>query len=255
MSLRPSIKGLSVAVRRLEAAARKGPLNCPYCRALGHRSSWLDPRRPIPPQEVMVTVRCEFCRTEYSVDTTGEPADRREAIRLFYSLTLESLFRDYRSCAIYSWCKFRVAAWKKQDARRKKGRLLESSSRRVTLDAAARRRLGRLSAASNDLTASKLEMLEDKYGRTHFDDIDELIEEARRRARFTPEGEPQPEGVEELEGERSKFFVCAALERIIWGETRAETASAIEQLGREIEELIKGAEPIDQASYAALPVF
>jgi hypothetical protein len=66
-----------------------------------------------------------------------------------------------------------------------------------------------------------------------------LIESVETESRNKRTRGVYAQGLVELEQELTSHLVRAELEKIIWGETSAETAPAIERLGREIGDLVR----------------
>ncbi|MDQ1593288.1 MAG: hypothetical protein QOG71_3915 [Pyrinomonadaceae bacterium] len=236
MSLHLSVKSLTVGIKRLQATARKGSRHCPHCREERYHSSWLDPLKPSPRPEDLITVKCEFCHTEYVSNMAGMPEYEREIYRLLYSITLEDLYRDPKAHATFLWIRHWASAKRKRAARRAPPG--DTANERIKLDSGTRRRIDKLSVESANLFTKKHRMLKSKYGGIPFPEHQDLVNEVRSQAKGKW-GSPSPAGVEELEDERIAHLICAALEKIIWGEMRSDTQSAIERIEREIEELIK----------------
>jgi hypothetical protein len=85
MSRSTSIRSLRAAVRRLEAAAGKGPRYCAFCRYVQGLSR-PDPNGPEPTPEEVLKARCEFCNSEYSLYLSMQ-GEEPEVLRLFFPTT------------------------------------------------------------------------------------------------------------------------------------------------------------------------
>ena len=231
MTFGARLKGLEAAVKRLEAAAGMGRRHCAFCRYYV-RHSWPDPDAPERPREDYIEARCEFCRSKYTRSLAEVSHEDREAYRLHYSFTLEDLYVNPKAHALSLWVQHRTG---RREQRRaplarggKKGR--------------GARALSELREAADELLARKHERLDAEYGGPPFPDHVRLVESVESESL----GKRRPgcfvSGLSELEGREADLAVCAELEKIIWGRTRSETASALQSLGREIEDLIKIAE-------------
>lgn len=220
------IRGMRERLKKLEAAAGKGR-RCVACR-LTLRHSWPDPKKPKPRPDDLLKVKCEFCRTEYTVALTRFSGVEREANRLFYSYTLEDIYTDPRAHALSQWF-----------LRRPKpaGKAKRRAPARAKVDAKVRA-LADLREVANKLYARKHKMLQSKYGESPFPDQLELIKAVEDRQREKRSKAPYAKGLFELELAETAHMICAELEKIIWGRTSPETAAAIDKLGSEIEELI-----------------
>lgn len=231
MSLGLPVKSLTVAMRRLEAAAGRGPRHCLYCRSVSRWAPWLMARQGTAEPEELIAVRCEFCRSEYVVSGERMTKDEREVYRLWGSSTLEERHLDPAAHAASLWCSFQVSARGKRKARRLRQ---AGGAAKITLDPAVRRRADKLLTEGANLELKKRDRLRIKYGGPPFPEHLELVERVRRQAEQESLGRESAEGVEELESERVEHLVCAALEKIIWGAPRPATIAAIERLGREM---------------------
>jgi hypothetical protein len=167
------------------------------------------------------------------------PEYEREFYRLFFSATLEDVYRDSKAHATRLWLRHWIYANKKQAARRSP--LSEDANERIKLDSGTRRRIDKLGVESANLFTKKHRMLRSKYGKTPFPEHQDLVNEVRAQAKGNW-GSSSPEDIKELDEERVEHLICAALEKIIWGKTRSDTQSDIERIEREIDELIKEAE-------------
>ena|SRR2546423_7129034 len=94
MNLRAEIRGLSKAVKRLEAAAGKGQRHYAY-RRLYLRQSGPDPKKPKPQLEDVFKAKCQFCGSEFNVHLEGLCERDREMRRLTYSFP----FKTFRAPA------------------------------------------------------------------------------------------------------------------------------------------------------------
>jgi hypothetical protein len=225
MSPGTSIRSLRAAVRRLEEAAGKGPRHCAFCRYVQGLSR-TDPKGP-KPNEVLTTT-CEFCNSEYSLDLSMRGEDP-EVLRMYFSYTLEDRYIDPKAHAITLW-------WELKPERGKDAKRLVAPKRKAKRDPLARAG-ARLSEELHWLFARKNKQLKTKYGEPfpeHYQLI-KMVRNRERRKAYAP-------GLAALEREETEHLVRAELEKIVWGEVRAETASALKRLAGEIDELISAAQ-------------
>jgi hypothetical protein len=242
MSLTLSVKSLTASMRRLEAAARKGPRHCPECRREGTRSLWEDPALPPPCPEDMITVKCEICHFECIVNLAGKSEHEREFLLIAYSIRLEDTYREPKAHATSLWLCFLRRARKTRARRQKPVSVGLAGSEIARLDTASRRLASKLEAVSTYIQNKQERMLVAKYGEYPFPEHYTLIEEVKGRANDSRRVAPNVEGLEQLEAERIDYLVCAELEKIVWGETRPRTLVAIDKIGQEIDELVTKAE-------------
>jgi hypothetical protein len=223
MSLSIRIENLQAKVKRLEAAASKGQKYCAYCRFVT-RSSLPDPKKPKPRPEDIIKTKCEFCHSEHITNFAVTPEEEREAVRLWYSFTLEDQYTDPRAHALKLWRDHEVEP-------KKQPRTTAREKARNDRGAGA---FDKLVDEMCELFAQKHKRLKAKYG-DPFPEHQQLIESVRERARNR--ARPYVPGRFDLEKEEINHLIRAELEKIIWGETRPQTASALEKIGREIDEL------------------
>lgn len=108
-------------------------------------------------------------------------------------------------------------------------------------DGSGHRRFAQLNVEGDRLFAQKHKRLKAKYGECAFPEIMELIEKLRKRERRQTAPGDYAVGLPDLEREQTNRLICAEMEKIIWGETTAETAAGIDEIEREIEELLRTA--------------
>lgn len=233
MSFSAGIRALEAKVKRLEAAAGKGR-KCAVCR-LHLRTVWLDPWGPPPEPRTGETIRskCEFCGTEHTVSLASLPEEEREAHRLHASLTLEDVYTNPKAHALMLWFRHRPER-KEVNARRVEGGKKAKDEQKA-------RSLAKLEDEASELFTRKHEMLTAKYGEP-FPEQARLIESVQSKKRGERNPRCHVEGLSDLEREETQHIIRAGLEKIIWGVVRAETASAIERLGKQIGQLIASAE-------------
>jgi hypothetical protein len=220
MSRGGSVKSLEAAVRRLEKAAGRGPRYCAFCRYARPASP-----RPNTPEEEVLNRKCEFCYSEYALHLSL-PGEDTEVLRMFFSHTLEDRYTDPKAHAITLW-------WVFKPERVEKAERLAAPKEKAKRDPLARAG-ARLSEEVDWLIARRQNKLEAKYGEP-FPEHYQLIETVRNRERrktYAP-------GLAALEREETQHLIRAELEKIVWGEVRAETASAINRIGVEIDELVR----------------
>lgn len=230
MSLSTRIQGLKKAVKRLEAAAGKGQKYCAHCRYM-FRHSWPDPKRPKPLPEDVVTGKCEFCHSEYKLSIAGTPEDERDATRLHYSFTLEDLYTNPKAHAL--------ELWRETRRERKRAKTNHALAKKKVKNDPKVRALNRLAEEVGKLFEQKHKRLCAKYGDDPFPEHTQIIESVRNSARNKRETGVYAQGLFELEMEETDHLICAELEKIIWGETRLATKSAIERVRRQIDDLIR----------------
>jgi hypothetical protein len=217
--MKAELRRLKARVRRLEDAVGKGQRNCASCRYMP-RHSWSDPQWGAPGD--LFVARCEFCHSEYVAGLKEGGGSDWEMIRLMHSFTLEDQYVDPKANAVRLLCETKFAP----NARaREIGRTLEARSKK---DPGVRTFL-RLRDESIRLEERKRQRLRAKYGDDPFPEHGRLIESVRNRGRRA-QG-LYADGLPELEKEETKHLICAELEKLIWGEVTAETASAIKRLG------------------------
>lgn len=233
MSLSTGIKSLETRIKRLEASAKKGQRYCAYCR-FALRRSWPDPKKPKPSPEDVVKAKCEFCHSEYTVSLAEKSEEEREALRLQYSYTMEDQYIDPKAHALVLWLNY----WPDRKQRQKKKGRAQSrpKANKRPLDST----FVQLRDEVGELIANKRKSLKSKYGTSVFPEQQQLIESVQNRERDKRKG-VYVQGLFDLEMEETRYLICAELEKIIWGETRPGTASAIEKIGLEIDELIRTA--------------
>src|SRR5215204_388623 len=223
------IRHLKAAVRRLEDAVGKGERNCAYCRFMV-RKLWPDPKRALPDDLFMA--ECEFCHSKYGVSLRGAPEGDREMLRLMLSFTLEDQYTDPRAHALGL---LRDARFAPDAETRELGRKVEERAKKDP----GVRTFVRLRDEAIRLEEREHSRLRAKYGDDQFPEQTRLMESVRNRQKRAPG--VYAAGLRKLEAEETGHLICAELEKIIWGQARVETASAVERVGKEIEELIRTA--------------
>jgi hypothetical protein len=235
MGLSTRIKSLEAAVKRLEAAAGKGQRHCAHCR-LKLRHSWPNPSLPKPRPEDWATAKCEFCQSVYLINLSGTPEEERELLRLRYSYTLEDKLTDPKAYALELWFSARPS---KHPTRR-------PSARAKKINNPNSRALAKLRDEYNKIYGQKWKRLTAKYGERPFPDqtrlIDQVVERERQKSKYLN----HVPGLRELEEEETGYLICAELEKIIWGQSRPETLSAVEEMPNRIKAHIEKAEQEDR---------
>jgi hypothetical protein len=221
------IKHLKAAVRRLEDALGKGQRNCAYCR-FRVRRLWPDPKRAVPNDLFMA--KCEFCHSDYPASLKWEREGDREMLRLVLSFTLEDQYTNPKAHAVQLWMDSRNAPNAKT---RELTRTLHNRAKKEV----GVRTFIKLRDEIIGLYERKHQELRARYGDDPFPEHRRIIESLRSRARRAPS--VYVEGLHELEKEETECLMRAEMEKIVWGQASAETASAVERIGREIDELIK----------------
>jgi len=92
------------------------------------------------------------------------------------------------------------------------------------------------------LYARQQKRLAAKYGDSPFPEQLQLVESVRNKERRVRKPGLYVKGLSDMEDREADLAVCAELEKIIWGQTREQTAAALEKTGREIDDLISAAE-------------
>ena len=225
MSLSTGVKSLEAVIKRLESAAGKRQRCCAYCR-YAQRYSWPDPNRPKPRPEDVLRAKCEFCHSEYTASLANTSEETREVFRLFFSFTLKDRFTDPKAHAITLWWDWRPGGNRGREHRAVAGGKGDPDARAVA----------KLEAEVDRLIAQRLKKLRAQYG-DPFPEHMRLVESVRKRELRSPGF--YVEGLFELEKEESEHLVCAELEKIVWGEVRPGTASALERVAREIDESVR----------------
>ena len=230
MTFSTRLKGLEAAVKRLEAAAGKGQRTGafgPYPR----RHIWPPPTRAGPRAGDFIEARCEFCRSKYPVSLAGIPEDERDAYRLHYTFTIEDNYRDPRAHALTLWLQY----WPQPEEARAPQ---PPPARKNGKGSRGARALARLREDYDRLFARKHKKLVAKYGASLFPEQIQLVESMINERRGKRRSFGYLDRLHELKGRETGLAICAELEKIIWGQTRPQTASALESTVGEIEELI-----------------
>lgn len=226
MSLTTRIKSLESRVKRLEATAGKGQ-RCARCR-LTLRNSWPDQNKLKLRPENLARCRCEFCHLEYTISLDSIPIELREGFRLYYSFSLEDQYTNPKAHALQLWMVCRPDQLKRQE-------YSTIAKPRINKGGVA---LAKLREEAGNLIERKRERLKAKYGEQPFPEQLQIIELVQNRERNNrTEGAYVP-GLSDLEQKETVYLICSELEKIIWGNTTPETASAIGKIEREIDELI-----------------
>lgn len=232
MSLSTRIKSLEASVKRLEAAAGKGQRQCAYCRYT-LRHSWPDPKKPKMCMEDVLTAKCEFCHSTYTINLANVPEGERDAYRLHYSFTLEDQYTNPKAHALELWLEFR----RRKNSPKRRAHIKEKAN-----DDPNARAYAKLLQEMQALFARKHKRFKAKYGYPPFPEHMQLIESVRNRARQKRNTQTFVPGLFDLEQEETGHLICAELEKIIWGHTLPETISAIEVMEEKINVMIDTAE-------------
>jgi hypothetical protein len=236
MSFSTRIKSLDSRVKRLEIGAGKGQ-RCAYCR-FKLRTHWPDQDKPTPMPEDTMLITCEFCHTIYSTSLAGIPAEEHDAFRLHGSFSLEDHYTNPKAYALNVWMELRPETQKMQTRIPRARAKIKRGKTPTARD--------KLRKAAINLIAQKCKRLEAKYGERPFPEQAQIIESAENKLRNKRNGNDYAhgpnvyvEGLFELERQENAHLIRSKLEKIIWGKTRLETASAIEQIPRKLDELIR----------------
>ena len=229
MSYGTRIKGLGAAIKRLESAAGKGR-RCARCRLMLRRS-WPDPKKPRPRPEDVIKAQCQFCRSEFIIRLAGMLEVEREAFRLTYSFTLEDMYTNPKAHALSMWWQHRP------DLNKKDVRPVPPRAKNNPGSCA----LAKLREEEAKLFARKHKTLRAKYGETPFPQHIELIKTVKDGQRSGRAGGDHVPGLSKLKLAEQNHMVCAEMEKIIWGQTSAETAAALQATGQKIDELLAAA--------------
>jgi hypothetical protein len=230
MSLRSSLKGLEAQVKRLEAASGKGRRNCPNCR-LHHDARWPNTSGRGRASKDVVMAVCELCHSDYPTSLKGIPDDEREIYILLASASWEDYYTDPKIHAAYVWTDYRPG---REDA---------SSQRTTEKDGAKKgpsaRRRAKLEAECDRIVERIFKRLRVKYGEDPFPEHTVLVDSIVNREGRQPDVfVPRLVG---LEQEETCHLVRAALEKIIVGATRPETAAALESVRARIDAAVSAA--------------
>ncbi len=223
---------LKTRIKRLEAAVGIGQ-KCASCR-FTLRTSLPNPKKSMQPSKDVIYVRCEFCNFDFALSLAEVPEAEREAVRLQYSFTLEDYYTNPKAHALELWFSHRPQSKKNTVPRRGTVRKAKNNSSTYIFN--------KLLEEMNTLLAQKHKRLKFKYGDSPFPEHTQLIESVRNRENNKRDSSVYVRGVFDLEQEKTQHMICAELEKIIWGQTRPETTSAIERIEQNIDDLIKTVE-------------
>lgn len=227
MSLSTGIKSLEARIKRVEAAAGKGQRHCARCR-LHKRHIWPDPNRSRPQPDDILKAKCVLCSSEYPINLAGTSKEKREALRLYFSFTLEDQYTNPKAHALVLWFKYGLKVKKRR----------KHLARAKAKNDPKAHALAQLREEVASLLAQKHKRLRAKYGESPFPEQKQLIESVQNREHKKRDLDVYVGGLYELEQEETGHLICAELEKIIWGDIRPETATAIERIRREMDELI-----------------
>jgi hypothetical protein len=237
MSFSARINSYEASVKRLEGQVTKmRGYYRPLCRLVG-RGWWASPKRPQSGSEHVLEAVCWYCHSKYDVDLSWNTEDERKAWRLYYSFTLEDQYTNPVAHAVSLWLKYRQKQ-RKGIAQRQRATPHGSAKGRTKWQ----RLLAQLREEIGVLNEGERKRLFDKYGGPPFPNHQDLIEAGRAKATIKRKTSGHVNGLYALEEEITNYMICAELEKIIWGESLAETSDVIEKLEREIDELVRAAE-------------
>jgi hypothetical protein len=178
----------------------------------------------------VVKARCNVCDSEYLISLDSVPQSAHEFFRLFYSSTLEDQYTNPKVHAAVFWmyCSSKRNQKEQNYPADSKGKK-DANTRLYT----------ELSNEVRKIISQKHKRLQAKYGGPPFPEHRLVLKPIlARRSRgneikvFVPE-------IRELEREEKRHLMCAELEKIVCGEVRAETASAIEKVRLQISNAIE----------------
>jgi hypothetical protein len=115
-------------------------------------------------------------------------------------------------------------------------------------DAAPAVRAAKLKEQVQKLYEERHKVLRTMYGASPFPEHDRLVDQVRIREKDRRAAGEYVAGLFDLEQKRINHLVCAELEKIIWGETRADTVKIVEKIERQVEELVRTAKDERQRS-------
>lgn len=229
---------LKTRIKRLETAMRKGQKFCPLCR-LECRPRLPDPKKPRVRVEDIVSVKCMICQTVYLIGLDKLEPTEREITRLILSSTLEDLYTNPKVHAAVLWRAY--APCKIEDV---SGQTSEEMHRTIE-ERAKKDRNARLYVELNSevtkLFERKRKIFAVKYGGFPFPKHSLLIHSIQKRQKRSSDKSMYVPELFDLEMEETKHLIRAEMEKIIFGAARVETVSAIEDIGRRINEAIEAA--------------
>lgn len=179
----------------------------------------------------MIRARCEFCHSDYTANLASLPVELREAYRLYYSFSLEDQYTNPKAHALQLWIDFQPEPQNRREhSARARAKVKNSKSASA---------LANLREEVRNLILQKRKRLQAKYGEQPFPEHMQIIESVENRKRDKRDGNYYVQGLFDLEQQETAHLICSELEKIIWGNIRPETASAIERMKSEIDELIR----------------
>lgn len=214
---------LAARIRRLEEAAGKGR-RCAVCRLKlrTHLTGPAESQADCDELEDEAETRCHYCGWAHGVSLEDVPEDQREAARLYYTFTLEDIYTDPKAHALHLWVGRRP--WKEPPMWR------AAAYRGDPKSPGARLHL-RLQGEAKRLTALKHKAMEARYG-APFPEHRRLLDSVEAQGRGGTYRGYEVKCLRGLARLETRLKLDAALERIVWGRRRPETA-----------EMLRGATP------------